>query len=139
MNSDSHERHYITGVLIASVSGAVAVVFGAFGAHYLKELLEPSSLAVWKTAVEYQFYHTIAIFITAIAASGISARNAKIIIRFFLAGVIMFSGSLYLISTASVTGLTWTKVLGPVTPLGGVAFIVGWILLGIKTYRSRNI
>ena len=110
---------YRKGITIASIAGALAVVFGAFGAHILKESLTPSSLAVWKTAVEYHFYHTLAILLVSMMAGNIGHKNVKIICMLFLIGMIFFSGSLYLLSTIEITAITGLKLLGPVTPLWG--------------------
>jgi uncharacterized membrane protein YgdD (TMEM256/DUF423 family) len=112
-------------IQIAAVLGALAVGLGAFAAHGLKPLLEASGrVTVFETAVRYHFFHTLAILF--VAVYGKSIKDAKLLNQanwMFLLGIIIFSGSLY---TLSVTGIT---ILGAITPIGGVAFIFGWILL----------
>jgi uncharacterized membrane protein YgdD (TMEM256/DUF423 family) len=120
-------------IRIAAISGAFCVALGAFGAHSLKESLSPEQLQVFETGVRYQFYHTFAILACGLLAS---MMNTVFAARMFLAGIIGFSGSLYLLSTRTLTGLeSWTW-LGPITPLGGLCFIIGWIFLFIKAGNS---
>ena len=102
--------------------GAVAVGLGAFGAHALRPLLESKgTLHTWETAVLYHFFHTLALLV-------LSGRPSppRIPVIGFLLGIVLFSGSLYLLA---VTGVRW---LGAITPLGGVAFIAGWVCLAIS-------
>src|SRR5690554_5107861 len=112
-------------IRIAAVLGALAVAIGAFGAHGLEPLLTKfNRLETFETAVKYHFYHTLAIFLVGvIIAQGTDHKLLKYSAWSFGAGIIIFSGSLYALS---LTNVTW---LGAVTPLGGLAFIVGWILL----------
>lgn len=121
----------------AALFGGLAVILGAFGAHALKEKLEPSSLAVFDTAVKYQFYHALAL----IAVFLLNERSAHRYYRYaatcFTIGICLFSGSLYLLSTASLTGLS-LKALGPITPLGGLFFIAGWVLLLLSTLKKES-
>lgn len=113
----------------ASILGAIAVMLGAFGAHVLKEKLSPELLATFETGVRYQFYHVIALFI-----AGIIIKESKNKLLYysgycFMTGILFFSGSLYLISTHEIIGLTNYKWLGPVTPIGGLCFITGWVCM----------
>jgi uncharacterized membrane protein YgdD (TMEM256/DUF423 family) len=112
---------------IAAICGALAVILGAFGAHTLKAILSTESLQTFETGVRYQFYHTFAILATALLVE----KSPKSLIAgyFFLAGIIMFSGSLYLLAIRSTVGIEGWAWLGPVTPLGGLMFIIGWIIL----------
>jgi len=116
--------------LLAALNMIVAVGAGAFGAHGLKRLLTPEMLAVWQTAVTYHIAHALGLFILA----GLSARLNQPLIGMaawvMLAGIVMFSGSLYLLST---TGMRW---LGPITPLGGLAFMAAWAIVAWAAYRS---
>lgn len=120
----------------ASAVLMIAVAFGAFGAHGLKARLLPDALSQWHTGVQYQFYHGLALLALAAFAERIPS---KVLIRtrlLFLLGILFFSGSLYLLSTRSLLGLhSITPVLGPVTPLGGLFFIIGWALLLITALR----
>jgi uncharacterized membrane protein YgdD (TMEM256/DUF423 family) len=123
-------------ILTASLFGVLAVVFGAFGAHGLKDKISASELEIWKTAVDYQFYHTLVLLFLA-SFSRFKSRLINAASYMFTLGIILFSGSLYLLSTRSVTGLEWTNVLGPITPLGGVLFILGWICLFLATLKNK--
>ncbi len=123
-------------ILTASLFGALAVIFGAFGAHSLKDKLTPSELEVWRTAVDYQFYHTLALLFLA-SFSRFKSRLINTASYMFTLGIILFSGSLYLLSARSLTNLEWTRFLGPVTPLGGVLFILGWICLFLATLKNK--
>jgi len=115
--------------MIGSLLGAFAVALGAFGAHALKQKLGAEDLAVYQTGVQYHFYHVMAVFITASLYSKFH-RNAVLWAgRFFITGIFLFSGSLYLMSYLKAVNLE-AKWLGPVTPIGGVFFIMGWLLIG---------
>lgn len=122
---------------IATLFGASAVILGAFGAHTLKTRISAEQLSVFETAVKYQFYHTFALIIVALLA----VRNESPLLTWsgnlFIAGIFLFSGSLYLLSTRTLLNTeSWTW-LGPVTPLGGMAFITGWILLFIFSVKKQ--
>tara|TARA_S200000501_G_scaffold371421_1_gene414466 strand:+ start:5176 stop:5535 length:360 start_codon:yes stop_codon:yes gene_type:complete len=104
----------------------LAVVIGAFGAHGLKEILtQNKSLDIFQTAVRYQMFHSIAIIITGILIY-LNVVDSKLPTYLFLAGIIIFSGSLYILS---ITDIKW---LGAITPIGGVLFILGWGLLFVE-------
>ncbi len=123
-------------IIIASVFGILAVILGAFGAHALKVRLSTSELEVWKTAVDYQFYHTLALlFLTTF--SPFNSREIKLASWFFSLGIILFSGSLYLISAKEILNISQISVIGPITPIGGLFFILGWISLLIATIKNK--
>jgi uncharacterized membrane protein YgdD (TMEM256/DUF423 family) len=113
-----------TFLLIGSILGFLAVVFGAFGAHALRSRLSAEMLAVFETAVRYQMYHTFAVLIVA-AAIGRIGDAAWLVLAgwFFVAGIILFSGSLYALA------FTGVGMLGAVTPVGGLLFLIGWACL----------
>jgi uncharacterized membrane protein YgdD (TMEM256/DUF423 family) len=118
--------------LSAGILGFTGVALGAFGAHALKEtLVERASLATWQTAVLYHLVHSVALLVIA-GWSWPDDAGAKIawIARFWLAGIVLFSGSLYWLS------LGGPKVLGPITPLGGLAFLLGWLFVVLNAFRS---
>ncbi|MFC4873759.1 DUF423 domain-containing protein [Negadavirga shengliensis] len=121
---------YYNCIRIAAVLGALAVAFGAFGAHALANLLEEQGREdTYDTAVKYHFYHSLAVLMTGILIYLFpDSRKLKISAWLFLFGIVVFSGSLYLLC---LSGITW---LGAITPLGGTAFIIGWLFLflGIK-------
>jgi|694.fasta_scaffold43087_7 uncharacterized membrane protein YgdD (TMEM256/DUF423 family) len=123
-------------IIIASVFGILAVILGAFGAHALKSLLDPAGLEVWKTAVSYHFYHTLALLFVSI----LPASNSKVVNMaawFFSLGILFFSGSLYLISAKEILNITQLSVLGPLTPIGGLFFILGWFSLITIAVKSK--
>ena len=120
-------KNYIT---LASVLAGTAVILGAFGAHALKEKINLQQLQVFETGVKYQFYHALAILFVALLSEKLNTSGLNYAVIFFTAGILLFSGSLYLLSTIDINGLTVIKkVLGPITPLGGLSFILGWISL----------
>ncbi|WP_423147969.1 DUF423 domain-containing protein [Rubrolithibacter danxiaensis] len=123
-------------VLIASISGILAVLLGAFGAHGLKAHLTAAELDNWKTGVNYQFYHTLALlFLSLIPEHRIKLINVSSVA--FIIGIILFSGSLYLLSTRSLTGFA-AAFLGPITPIGGLSFIIGWACLFFAAVKVKN-
>ena len=107
---------------VAAVAGASGVILGAFGAHALRARLEPADLAVWHTAVTYHLLHAVAILALALYGQATHQRIG-LAAGLMAAGILLFSGSLYLLATA---GWRW---LGPVTPLGGLCFIGGWVAI----------
>jgi uncharacterized membrane protein YgdD (TMEM256/DUF423 family) len=117
---------------IAAVSGMAAVMLGAFGAHALKKVIFPEMLEVFKTGVQYQFYHTFALLAVGILMHFGESKALKWSANMFLIGIILFSGSLY---TLAITDI---KMLGMITPFGGVAFIVGWVLLIAHSKGLKN-
>ena len=127
------KRIFIT----AAVLGALAVIMGAFGAHALQNILKPEELRVWHTGVQYQFYHTAAL----LGLSGLSRYKTRLVkdaYYLFLTGIILFSGSLYLLACQTQLGIGWLSFIGPLTPLGGVLLIGGWIIMGIAATKSRS-
>ncbi|MCC6796341.1 MAG: DUF423 domain-containing protein [Candidatus Hydrogenedentes bacterium] len=122
-----------TWVAIAGTLGGLGVALGAFGAHGLKERLTPELLAVFEVGVRYHMYHAIAILAVALALKH-AGDNAwfKRACWCWLAGVAIFSGSLYLLA------VTDTRWLGAITPFGGVAFIAGWCCIAVEGLRRTN-
>jgi uncharacterized membrane protein YgdD (TMEM256/DUF423 family) len=118
----------------ASGFAAIAVILGALGAHALKNHLEPSGLESFKTGVRYQMWHALALFIAAIIPE--DGINLKWVKRLWIIGIILFSGSIFLLSTAPIFHSDFT-FLGPITPLGGLALISGWIILFIKSLQKN--
>ncbi len=116
--------------IIAALYGVLAVILGAFGAHALKEKLDAYQLEIFNKGVQYQFYHVIALFAVVFLAEKIQPKTLTFAGWFFSVGILFFSGSLYLLATRSLMGTdALTPILGPVTPLGGLCFIIGWTLL----------
>lgn len=115
--------------VLGAISGGLAVAAGAFGAHALKSLLSADALATYDTAARYQMVHALALLATAWASTRWAGRAIDLAGWSFVAGSVLFSGSLYLLA------LTGTRWLGAVTPLGGVLLIVGW---GLLAFGSRG-
>ena len=108
--------------LAVALAGASAVVCGAFGAHALSARLDPQPMAIWHTAVSYHFWHVLAM---ALAAIGCRGRARRWAVQLLLAGIVLFSGSLYALALGAPH---W---IGIITPFGGLAFIAGWVVLGL--------
>lgn len=117
----------------AGILGGIAVILGALGAHALKDLLSEAQVSSFNTAVRYQMWHAIALLALALLANKI--KGIKGIFWSWLSGVILFSGSIYLLNLDELMGLD-LGFLGPITPLGGLAMILGWILLIIGARRK---
>jgi uncharacterized membrane protein YgdD (TMEM256/DUF423 family) len=113
-----------------AISGAVTVALGAFGAHSLKESLAPEQLAIWNTAVQYQGLHALALIGFGAFAARTKASSATAWL--FLLGTLLFSGSLYALAGGA------PRWFGAVTPLGGTAFIAGWITFAINAWRASQ-
>jgi uncharacterized membrane protein YgdD (TMEM256/DUF423 family) len=118
--------------ITAAASGAVAVMLGAFGAHALRSQLDAVSLQVWHTAVEYQFWHALALLAVAAGAPARERRWWRIAGIAFVGGSVAFCGSLYALALGAPA---W---IGAITPLGGLALIAGWIVLAIAFGRSSS-
>jgi uncharacterized membrane protein YgdD (TMEM256/DUF423 family) len=114
-------------LLIAAIHGFVAVAAGAFGAHGLQGRLDAHALGIFETGARYQMYHALAIGLAAVASRN---RPAQFACALFLAGIILFSGSLYLLA------LTGAHLFGFITPFGGVAFLAGWATLAWSATRT---
>jgi uncharacterized membrane protein YgdD (TMEM256/DUF423 family) len=118
-------------VIMGAVNALLAVVLGAFGAHGLRAQLSPRMLAVYQTGVDYHMWHALGLVLLGALGTHLTANTWLAWAgAFMLGGIVLFSGSLYLLST---TGIRW---LGAVTPLGGTAFIIAWALLAIAVWRS---
>jgi len=115
----------------AAFLGALSVILGAFGAHGLKKLIDDHALTIYETAVRYQFYHVFALALVGILYKEYSSKLLYFAGVFFIIGIGLFSGSLYLLTykvAANSDGFNWA---GPVTPIGGLFFIIGWICLAL--------
>ncbi len=123
-------------ILTASFFGAVAVLLGAFGAHALKNLVDAHALEIWQKGVDYQFYHTFALLYLSTFAR---YRNKLINIAYFCFtfGIIFFSGSLYILALRSVFHIEFVNIIGPITPIGGLLFFLGWIMLFFAAVKDK--
>jgi uncharacterized membrane protein YgdD (TMEM256/DUF423 family) len=116
--------------VMAAVAGATAVLLGALGAHVLRRLVSEPMLDVWRTAVHFQFWHALALAICALSARRSHAAHLGAIL--FALGIVLFCGSLYSLALGA------PHLVGIVTPLGGLAFVAGWIALGVALYRQQQ-
>jgi uncharacterized membrane protein YgdD (TMEM256/DUF423 family) len=126
-----------TILLTASIFGVIAVVLGAFGAHTLKQQIGTAELEIWAKGVEYQFYHVFALLFLSI----LHTRKNKFMdyaYWFFTLGIVFFSGSLYLLSTRGILHIENARFIGPITPIGGLFFILGWIMLFVAALKHQD-
>ena len=118
--------------------GALAVVLGAFGAHGLQQITSDEKiLHGFQTAVQYQMYHSLALLLVAIIYEKIPGKWIKWSGNFFITGIILFSGSLYLLTELKISESDLTKFVGPITPIGGIFFIIGWLFLLIGVMKKK--
>ena len=119
-----------TILMTASILLTLAVAIGAFGAHGLKSHLSETMLQTYKTGVEYHFYHALGLMLIGVLSLSIPSGLINWSAIFLTAGIILFSGSLYILA---ITGIKW---LGAITPLGGLSFIAGWVLLFVAVFKK---
>ncbi|MFT5078757.1 MAG: uncharacterized membrane protein YgdD (TMEM256/DUF423 family) [Planctomycetota bacterium] len=122
-------------VVTAAILAAITIAIGAFGAHGLKKLVDASSLASFETGVRYQMYHALALFVIGLTPS-ISEILKRRIFWLFIGGIVLFSGSIYILSLQEVLlfSVKWSAFA---TPLGGLSFIIGWVWLAIGVFKSN--
>ena len=130
-------------LIFGGSSAAVAVSFGAMGAHFLRSKIGTGSitetnLQTFETAVKYQIYHSLAILILVLLADSFKDKLFEKAGYCFIMGILLFSGSLYLLSTANLLGLSNVRWIGPLTPIGGLFFISGWIMIGVAGLKRRE-
>ncbi len=119
----------ITGILL----GALSVIFGAFGAHGLEKLVDADAVSTFETGVRYQMYHALFLMILG-GLNGLSERSKKPIYYLTLIGVVLFSFSIYALATNTLTSFDF-KIIGFITPIGGLLLILGWALLGYRCFK----
>lgn len=130
-------------ILAGAFFAAMAVITGAFGAHALEGAVQLGKLTqhnidVWHTASTYQFYHALGLIAIGIIAKVFGqSKLLNVAMWLFIIGILFFSGSLYLLSTTGITGIG-TGILGPITPLGGLLFICGWVCVLISAMKPSN-
>lgn len=118
-------------IVWGSINAFLAVLLGAFGAHGLKELLSETMLKTYETGVHYHLIHALGLILIGILADKLpSSAKIKWSARMLLTGIVLFSGSLYVLSISGV------KILGAITPFGGVAFLTGWLLLTTAAWKK---
>ena len=117
-------------LLIAALLLALAVILGAFGAHALKERLTADMMQVYETGVKYHFYHALGLLLVGVLAIQMPSTLMNWSAICLIAGIVIFSGSLYVLA---ITGIKW---LGAITPIGGLSFIAGWVLLALAIWKK---
>ena len=126
-------------LIAGSLFAVIAVMLGAFGAHALKAKLSAEQLQTFETGVRYQFYHAFALMILFSISGKIGSTYLNFSGTLFIAGIILFSGSLYLLASNELLGLHGIKgILGPITPFGGLCFIAGWICLLVAAVKFNG-
>lgn len=123
-------------LIVSSLLGAITIAIGAFGAHGLKSLVDGESLRTFETGVRYQMYHALALLALSFSKH-LPAKSLLIVFRFFIFGILCFSGSIYLLAIQEVLPFS-VKYLGPVTPIGGLLFIIGWVYLAYSVYKLKD-
>ncbi|GAA0916541.1 DUF423 domain-containing protein [Rothia nasimurium] len=125
-------RHRVNGAtaLTVALSGATAVILGAFGAHALRGLVDAQAMQPWHTAVQYHFWHTLALLAAALGLPAGGGRKTAIVS--FAVGIVLFCGSLYVLTLGA------PRWVGIITPVGGIAFIAGWLAVGWSLARGSS-
>jgi len=125
-------------LLIAALLGALSVVLGAFAAHGLKKIIPADAITTFETGLRYQFYHTFALLAVGILLERFPAQSLVWSGYSFIAGIVLFSGSLYALALLNSTGNVGISKIGIITPFGGLFFILGWILLFIGIMKRPS-
>jgi uncharacterized membrane protein YgdD (TMEM256/DUF423 family) len=124
-------------IFIAAILGFTAVGIGALGAHALKPLLSENQLQSFETAVKYHFYHALLLLIIGYWNENKNSSKLKWACYFIISGIICFSGSIYLLSTSHLYSENILKFLGPITPIGGLLLMTGWILIALSAFNKK--
>ena len=127
-----HKIFLFIGTLLAGL----AVILGAFGAHGLKKIVGPETVSTYQTGVQYQMYHAFALILLAILYERWQTNLLNYAGVFFIAGIVLFSGSLYLLASLKAMNKVGVSGIGMITPIGGLFFITGWVLLLIAIIRK---
>ncbi len=125
-------------LIAGGILGAFAVIMGAMGAHALEKLISSDALESFLTGARYNMYHAIVLLAVASNSKHIHPKWFKFSTYAFIIGTILFSGSIYLLSTRSITGITASSILGPITPIGGLVLISGWISVVIGAIKVQK-
>lgn len=125
-------------IIIAAFSGALAVVLGAFGAHMLKESLDASQLASYKTGNTYQFYHSLLLLLIGILYKFEPGKLLKYSFWLCFIGILCFSGSLYILACKDLLRINSTSIIGPITPIGGLLMATAWLILATNYLTKKD-
>ena len=140
---ETDSEYFSNKLVIIGLLGAIAVTLGALGAHFLKSkvpsgLITLDQLNSFDVGVKYQMYHVLGMFGLYLLAMQKQHKFIAWAFNCFIIGIFCFSGSLYLLCTRNLFGAEWLKILGPITPIGGLFFITGWILIGLMGLKSQK-
>ena len=127
-----HKLFLITGTILAGL----AVALGAFGAHGLKKLVDAETVGIYQTGVQYQMYHALALLVLGLLADRVSNNFSSYAGFLFIGGIVFFSGSLYLIASFKAMNKVVSTGIGIMTPIGGLLFILGWILFLVAVLKK---
>ena len=133
LNFYMNKKYISTGALL----GAIAVALGAFGAHGLKKIVDAETVQTFQTGVQYQMYHSLALLLTGLLYEKCSPKMIRIAGVMFIIGIILFSGSLYLLTAGRAGGSNSFDKAGIITPLGGVSLIAGWVFLFLAAMKNK--
>jgi uncharacterized membrane protein YgdD (TMEM256/DUF423 family) len=130
-------------IVTVAVLGVIAVSFGALGAHWLKNQIPTGNITIdqvngFDTGVKYQMYHLLAMAVLVCLPSWLNPKYLRLSFNLFFWGIVLFSGSLYLLCTRGITGVEFLRFLGPITPLGGLLLIGGWVSLFISALKRNS-
>lgn len=129
---------YKTALIASFIFAIIGVIIGAFGAHKLKEMMAPELLASFETGVRYQFYHVFALAIAGLLFMAFPSQKIVYATWFFIVGILMFSGSIYVLTYMKGTQHIGLGKLGLITPIGGLLLIIGWGMLLLSLFEKRN-
>ena len=129
-----NKKFIATGALL----GAIAVALGAFGAHGLKKVVDAETVQTFQTGVQYQMYHSLALLITGLLYEKCSQKLIRITGVLFIIGIILFSGSLYVLTAGRAGEMSSLDKFGIITPFGGVSFIAGWVFLFLAAMKKSK-
>ncbi len=124
-------------LMTSAILGAIAVILGAFGAHSLKAILTASDLNSFDTGVRYQMYHVFALIFSGVLYKELNKKALLWSGRLFIAGILLFSGSLYLLTILKILNVEGHRWIGIITPFGGIAFVIGWLLLAVAVFKKH--
>jgi uncharacterized membrane protein YgdD (TMEM256/DUF423 family) len=125
-------------IRVGAIGMAISISLGALGAHQLKKMLSATSLEIFHTGVDYLLYHSLAFLILAALIQFIDIKRLLLAARMFLAGMILFSGSLFAICILQYNSVDIPMWLGILTPIGGVCFIVGWAIVALAAFKKQT-
>lgn len=126
-----------TTLIIAGISGGIAIILGALGAHALSVRLTPDQLASFKTGTTYHIFHSIVLLLIGLSGDKIDRKASGVLTTLFSLGIVLFSGSIYILSTKDLLGTQALSFIWPVTPIGGLTFISGWLMIAIYAIQNR--